>query len=81
MDAVAERGRNLVSIRFSLSMEEEQANAGRDGRTCLARPILWVRTGRGEFFFSCSADHEQDWQRYPVDLVSTESADHTFMLS
>ena len=27
--------------------------------------------------FPCSADHEQDWQPYPVDSDYAESADHT----
>ena len=31
MDAAAELGRNPVSTRFSLSMENEQAYVGRDG--------------------------------------------------
>ena len=26
---------------------------------------------RGKNHFPCSADHEQDWQPYPVDLYST----------
>ena len=40
MDAVAESGRNPVSKRtiFSLGVENEQADAGRDGRSCLVRP-------------------------------------------
>ena len=39
MDAAAEIGRNFVSKhqRFSLSVENEQADVGRDGRTRLAR--------------------------------------------
>ena len=40
----------------------------RDGRTCLARPNFQARTRIGrKTFFLCSADHEQDWQPYPVD--------------
>ena len=26
--------------------------------------------GQGNIYFPCSADHEQDWQPYPVDLYS-----------
>ena len=33
--------------------------------------------GQGKFRFSCSADHKQDWQPYPVDAQSAESDDHT----
>ena len=49
-----------------MSVENEQADAGRDGRTCLARPNSRARTGTG-IIFPCSADHEQDSQPYPVD--------------
>ena len=40
MDAVAEIGRNPVGKHqpISLSIENERAGAGRDGRTRLARP-------------------------------------------
>ena len=56
MDAVAEMGRNPVTIstRFSLSVKNEQADAGRDGRTRLARPNSQARTGtvREMFIFA-----------------------------
>ena len=29
--------------------------------------------------FLCSADHEQDWQPYPVDPYSCYMCDHTYM--
>ena len=29
--------------------------------------ILRHKRGQGNFHFSCSADHVQDWQPYPVD--------------
>ena len=57
-----------VSSRFTLSAENEKANAGRDGRTSLARPNFLRRTGTGKYSFSLLADHEQDWQPYPIDL-------------
>ena len=42
MDAAVESLRNPASkhqpIRFSPGVENEQADAGRNGRTCLARP-------------------------------------------
>ena len=37
---------------FSLRMGNEQADAGRDGRTRLARPNSQPRTGTGKFSFS-----------------------------
>ena len=45
-------GTPSVSTRFSLSKENEQARAGRDGRTRLARPSSQARTGTGKFSFS-----------------------------
>ena len=32
--------------------------------------ILRHARGQGNINFPCSADHEQDWQPYPVDLYS-----------
>ena len=29
--------------------------------------------------FTCSADHEQDWQPYPVDPYSAICDDHTYI--
>ena len=46
---------------------DEQADAGRDCRTRLARPDSQAQTGTGKYSFSMLADHEQDWQPYPVD--------------
>ena len=37
--------------------------------------------GQEEFYFLCSADHERDWQPYPVDAQSAESDDHTYTIS
>ena len=56
--------------RFSLSVDNEKAGAGRDSRTCLAKPNSQARTGTGKK--NCSADHEQqqDWQPYPGDPYS-----------
>ena len=33
--------------------------------------------GQGNTHFPCSADHEQDWQPYPVDPYSAICDDHT----
>ena len=32
--------------------------------------ILRLKRGQKNVHFSCSADHEQDWQPYPVDPYS-----------
>ena len=42
-----------ISTRFSLSAENEQADAGRDSRTCFARPSSQeAPTGTGKYSFS-----------------------------
>ena len=35
--------------------------------------------GQGNVHFPCSADHEQDWQPYPVDPYSAICDDHTYI--
>ena len=56
--------------QFSLSVENEQADAGRDdGRTWLARSYSYARTGTTKFYFPYLAYHEQDWQ--PYQLIHT----------
>ena len=36
-----------------------------------------IQRGQGNIHFPCSADHEQDWQPYPVDPYSAICDDHT----
>ena len=48
-------------------------------RYSLARSNSQARTGTGEYYFSCSYDHEQDWQPYPVDPYSAICDDHTYI--
>ena len=54
----------------------------RDGTT--AEPVSRVQIlrrerGQGNVHFPCSADHEQDWQPYPVDSYSAIICDdHTY---
>ena len=40
--------------------------------------ILRRERGQGNIQFPCSADHEQDWQPYPVDPYSWYMCDHTY---
>ena len=70
-DAVVELGKNPVS-KHQIQPEygDQQADAGRYRRTHLARSI----------HFSCSADHIQDWQPYPVDPYSCFMCDHIHIL-
>ena len=53
MDAAAELGRNLVS-KHQIQPEygDEQADAGRDCQTRIARPNSQARTGTGKYQFS-----------------------------
>ena len=71
MDAAAELGRNPVGKhQIQAEYGDEQDHAGWDYLTRLARPTLRRERGQGNIHFPCSADHEQDWQPYPVDPYS-----------
>ena len=63
-----------VSTRYSLlSMDNEQADTGRDGRTRLARPNsqAGVNGDRKMFIFPVQlTDREQNFQPYPVEPYS-----------
>ena len=53
MDAAAELGRNPVSKhQIQLEYGDEQVDAGRDGRTRLARLNSQARTGTAKYKFS-----------------------------
>ena len=82
MNPAAELRRNPVSKRHIQSeYGDEQADAGRDCRTRLARPNSQARTrtGKGKYPFSLSSSgHEQDWQPYPVDPYSCYMCDHIY---
>ena len=65
----------LASTRFSLSVENEQADAGRNGQICETK-FSGANGGREKFIFFCSVDHEQDWQPYLVDPSSVVSDNH-----
>ena len=77
MDAATESGRNSASkhnhhhpyTRFGLSVESDLM---RDGTAEPFSRDQTVRRERGQenTHFSFSADHEQDWQPYPVDPYS-----------
>ena len=41
--------------------------------------ILRHARGQGNIHFPCSADHEQDWQPYPVDPYSAICDDYTYI--
>ena len=50
--------------------DDASQDAGRDGRTCPRDQILTRERGQGNIHFPYSADHERDWQSYPVDPYS-----------
>ena len=74
-----ELGRNPVS-KHQIQPEYGMSRLTRDGT---AEPvsrdqILRHARGQGNVHFPCSADHEQDWQPYPVDPYSAICDDHTY---
>ena len=68
-----------VSTIFNLSME--MGRLTRDGTAEPVSPdqILRRERGQGNIHFPCSADHEQDWQPYPVDPYSCYICGHTYI--
>ena len=72
VDAVAESGRNPVSKQRNQPEYGEWAGLRGTG---LPNPSHETKSSgasgdREILIFSCSADHEQDWQPYPVDPYS-----------
>ena len=65
MDAAAEVGRESVSKHQSMEM----SRLTRDGTVepVSRDQILRRERGHENIIFPHSADHEQDWQPYPVD--------------
>ena len=57
----------MSSTMFNLSVENEQADAGRDGRTRLEKPNSQVRTETAKRHFTFQANREQD--RQPLGLI------------
>ena len=77
MDAAAELGRNPVSKHQIQPEYMEMSRLTRDGTAEPSRETKFSGThGDRGIFFSCSADHEQDWQSYPVDPYSAKCDDH-----
>ena len=80
MDAAAELGRNPVS-KHQIQLSMEMSRLTRDGT---AEPvsrdqILRHGRGQGNINFLCSADHEQNWQPYPVDPYSAICDAYTYI--
>ena len=65
----------IISTRYHFCPQASVWRMGRLTRDGTAEPvsryqILRHVQGQGNIHFLCSADHEQDWQPYPVDPYS-----------
>ena len=65
--------------RFNLSMEMSRLTRDGTAEPVSRDQILRHARGQGNIHFPCSADHEQDWQPYPVDPYSAICDDHTYI--
>ena len=64
---------------ISLSMEMSRLTRDGTAEPISRDQILRHARGQGKIHFPCSADHEQDWQPYPVDPYSAICDDHTYI--
>ena len=64
--------------RFSLSMGMSRLTRNGTAERVSRDQILRHARGR-EYYFPCSADHEQDWKPYPVDPYYAMCDDHTYI--
>ena len=69
----------LHSTRFSLSMEISRLTRDGTAEPVSRDQILRHARGQGNIHFPCSADHEEDWQPFPVDPYSAICDDHTYI--
>ena len=70
--------REISVYRFSLSMEMSRLTRDGTAEPVSRDQILRHARGQGNVHFPCSADHEQDWQPYPVDPYSAICDDSTY---
>ena len=68
-----------MSTRVSLSMEMSKLTRDGTAEPVSRDQILRHARGQGNINCPCSADHEQDWQPYPVDPYSAICDDHTYI--
>ena len=73
------RGTREESRRFSLRMEMSRLTRDGTAEPVSRDQILRHARGQGNIHFLCSADHEQDWQPYPVDPYSAIRDCHTYI--
>ena len=67
-----------MSTRFSLSMEMSRLTRDGTAEPVSRDQVLRHERGQRIIHFSCSADHVQDWQPYPVDPYSCYMCDNTY---
>ena len=80
MDVVVESRRNPAFNQSDSAWVWRMSGLTRN-RTAepVSRDQILRRERRRKIYFSCSADHEQDWQPYPVDPNFAVSDDHTVL--
>ena len=64
---------------ISLSMEMSRLTRDGTAEPVSRDQILRHARGQGNIHFPCSADHEQDWQPYPVDPYPAICDDYTYI--
>ena len=75
----ASREESVSKHQIQPEYGDEQADAGRDAEPVSRDQILRCERREGNIHFLCSADHEQDWQPYPVDPYSAICDDYTYI--
>ena len=71
--------RKQLYFVFSLSMKMSRLTRDGTAEPVSRDQILRHARGQRNIHFPCSADHEQDWQPYPVDPFSAICDDHTYI--
>ena len=69
----------LIHKLASLSMEMSRLTRDGTGEPVSRDQNLRHARGQRNIHLACSADHEQDWQPYPVDPYSAMCDDHTYI--
>ena len=79
LEANLDSFKTALSTRFSLSMEMSRLTRDGTAEPVSRDQIIRHARGQGNIHFPCSANHQQDWQPYPVDPYSAICDDHTFI--
>ena len=68
----------VASLLNALALQASRLTRDGTAEPVSRDQILRHARGQGNVHFPCSADHEQDWQPYPVDPFSAICDDHTY---